>query len=386
MIFLILGGVLYFLPFPLPMFDLSEKSIATQLLEHFTEIIVIISLAGAGLAIDRKIGLKRWRFTWPLLLIVMPLTIIITALTGYYIMGFSVASALLLAACISPTDPVLARIVQVEEPHSGKEHDVRIALTTEAGLNDGLAFPFIYLAFTFYMLANNAFDNIAGTLTEWFLYDLLYRVGMGFGIGSLCGYGLARLIFSPIGDANSEENNAGLVLISSTFLTYGLAEFFEGYGFIAVFVAAVVGKMYDTNHDRKEYSVHPHRFSDQIEKILVAVLLIWIGYYIFAGGFIGLTYYEIGFAFAFIFLIRPVITFLSILPMKAPVFEKFAMSFLGVRGIGSLYYMLYAVNNHDFADIESLWRITLIIVVMSIFVHGISSGPIIGKLKKENNP
>jgi NhaP-type Na+/H+ or K+/H+ antiporter len=117
-----------------------------HLTERLTEFVVIVALMGAGLKIDRRIGWRRWGLAWRLLGVSMPLTIAAIAFLGWSQLGLGVASAILLGACLAPTDPVLASDVQVGAPGEGEEDEVRFALTSEAGLNDGLAFPFVYLA------------------------------------------------------------------------------------------------------------------------------------------------------------------------------------------------------------------------------------------------
>ena len=101
---------------------------------------------GAGLKIDRRVGWRSWGLTWRLLAIAMPLTILLLSLLSHWLLGLGAAAAILLAASLAPTDPVLASDVQVGPPKSGEEDETRFALTSEAGLNDGLAFPFVMCA------------------------------------------------------------------------------------------------------------------------------------------------------------------------------------------------------------------------------------------------
>ena len=101
---------------------------------------------GAGLKLDRPVSWRGWESSWRLLGIAMPLTIAGIAFLGWTILGLGIGAALLLGAVLAPTDPVLASDIQVGPPQSGKEDEVRFALTSEAGLNDGAAFPFVYLA------------------------------------------------------------------------------------------------------------------------------------------------------------------------------------------------------------------------------------------------
>lgn len=117
-----------------------------KLTERLTEFIVIVALTGAGLKLDRPLTWAQSQLTWRLLGIAMPLTIAGIALMGSWLLGLGVASAILLGAALAPTDPVLASDVQVVPPGKGQEDEVRFTLTAEAGLNDGLAFPFVNLA------------------------------------------------------------------------------------------------------------------------------------------------------------------------------------------------------------------------------------------------
>jgi len=160
---------------------------------HLTEVCVIVSLMGAGLALDRSIGWRNWATTWRMLGIAMPLCIVGLTLLGLWLLGLGLAAALLVAAALAPTDPVLASEVQVGEPAdeeegTDKEDEVRFALTSEAGLNDGLAFPFVYLAIAM---------SVVGTapsawFPEWFGVDVLWRIGMGVLLGSGTGKALAH--------------------------------------------------------------------------------------------------------------------------------------------------------------------------------------------------
>jgi sodium/hydrogen antiporter len=148
------------LPLSLPMFcvafgfaafglssgDTPSPVLYPEVTERLTELVVLVALTGAGLKLDRPFGWRTWSMTWRLLAFAMPLSILGIALVGGWLLGLGVAAALLLGAALAPTDPVLAADVQVGPPRSGEEDEVRFTLTAEAGLNDGLAFPFVNLA------------------------------------------------------------------------------------------------------------------------------------------------------------------------------------------------------------------------------------------------
>ena len=352
-------------------FDPDPRTYDT-VVEKLCEAVVIISLMGAGLKIDRKIGLRSWATTWRLLGIAMPITILSVTLLGFYGLGLPVAMAVLLGASLAPTDPVLAAEVQVGKPRSGEEDEVRFALTSEAGLNDGLAFPFVHLALVIGLAA--AASNGWPTLSDlggWFLVDVLWRVGAGIAVGWMVGRGLGWLTFGR-GRTKLSGTRDGLVAIGATLVAYGVAEVCQGYGFLAVFVAALVLRDRERNH---EYHEALHDFSEQIERLLMMLVLVLFGGAITTGLFASLTWTDVLAALAIVFLIRPVAAWISLLGSGHPARERGLISFFGIRGIGSFYYIAYGINHGDFGSSERLWAVVALVVLVSILVHGISATP-----------
>jgi NhaP-type Na+/H+ or K+/H+ antiporter len=324
------------------------------------------------LKIDRKIGLRSWATTWRLLGIAMPLTILAITLAGFYALGLPLAMALLLGAALAPTDPVLASEVQVGKPRSGKEDEVRLALTSEAGLNDGLSFPFVHLALVFGVAAgaSGAWPSLF-MFGEWMLRDVVWRIGAGVGIGWLVGRGLGWLTFGR-GDAKLSGTGDGLVAIGATFVAYAIAEICHGYGFLAVFVAALALRNAERNH---KYHEALHDFSEQVERLLMLLVLVLFGGAITTGLFASVTWNDFFVALAVVFLIRPAAGWISLLGSGHSAKERGLISFFGIRGIGSFYYIAYGVNHGQFSSSERLWAITGLVVLISIVVHGISATP-----------
>ncbi|MEM7489366.1 MAG: cation:proton antiporter, partial [Pseudomonadota bacterium] len=184
----------------------------THVIEHASELIVIISLAGAGLAIDTVGSWRNWAPTWRLLAIAMPLTIAAVAFLGHGWLGLTLPGALLLAAALAPTDPVLARSVQVSPPGQDEE-PMEVALTAEAGMNDGLAFPFVYLAIHAAAIGVSEMTSGEAWLWSWLSFDLAYRVAAGVIVGHFVGLAISKLVFSPIGDGRQGAWNAVVVIL-----------------------------------------------------------------------------------------------------------------------------------------------------------------------------
>lgn len=333
--------------------------------EILSELCVIVGLFGVGLRIDKLADVSRWWPTARLLAIAMPLTILAVAAMGWWVGAMTLGGGLLLGAVLSPTDPVLAGDLQVGKPNEGRENVVRRTLTGEAGLNDGLAFPFVYIAMAVAM--SGGFD--AGILAEWLWRDVAYRIIIGTLSGMCIGRVLAFLLFEfPRGNALA-KTEAGVFAMAGVFLTYGLSELLEGYGFIAVFVAGVVLRRTETQHD---YHQRLHGFSENIEHALTAVLLVALGASIPAL-LPSLTLPGVIIALALILVIRPLCGWLSLVGLQLPARQRLVVAVYGVRGIGSIYYLSYAGSHLELQNEAELWAVTTLAIVASTLLHGLSA-------------
>lgn len=349
---------------------------------HIAEVCVIISLMGAGLALDRPVGRKSWSTTWRLLGIAMPLCIIILTLLGMWFLGLGLGAALLVASSLAPTDPVLASEVQVGEPadqeeETGQEDEVRFGLTSEAGLNDGLAFPFVYLAIAISIVGSSP----SAWFPEWFGVDVLWRLTVGLVLGFLTGKVLAMLFFSARKASLRLSNHSeGFVALAATFLAYGLTEMIEGYGFIAVFVCAVTIRAAEHTHG---YHKILHSYVEQLERLMTVVILVLLGGAIARGLLAPVGWAEVLVALAFLLLVRPVAGWVGLLGGKTGPRERIALSFFGIRGIGSLYYLAYALGKGEFSDqAEWLWGFVGLVVALSIVIHGATTSPLMNRLDR----
>ena len=369
MVFLGLGALAFVVIEPLPDPDPIRYAEVTL---RLTELCVIISLMGAGIALDRPVGLRGWSTTWRLLGITMPLTMIAVGLLGWSLLGLSVAASVLVAGALAPTDPVLATEVQVGEPAENlkeNEDEPRFALTSEAGLNDGLAFPFTYAAVTISLVGTHPGD----WLPKWLAVDVLWRLTAGTLVGLLAGWVLARLFFTATSEKFRLAQHAeGFVALAATFLTYGLAELIEGYGFIAVFVCACTIRAVERNH---KYHRVLHQYVEQFERLLTVLVIFLLGGAVATGLLAGTTWREVVVAVVMLVVIRPVAGMIGLAGGRTGPRERLVISFFGVRGVGSVFYVAYALENGQFLDQGAVWRIVGLVIVGSILLHGISATP-----------
>lgn len=337
--------------------------------EHITELVVILSLMGAGLKIEKPIGLRSWSVTWRLLGAAMPLTIGAIALAAFWILGLGAASALLLAAALAPTDPVLASDVQVGAPNSGKSDDTRFALTSEAGLNDGLAFPFVMCA-----IALVGSMNGEAWFWRWFSIDVAWRIAMGIGVGVVFGKLLGWLTFHLPAKAQIAKTGDGLVALGATCLVYGLTEIVHGYGFLAVFITALNLRSAERDHD---YHETLHDFAEQIERLLMMVVLVLFGGALTGSGLLSnLSWPIVAFGVFTIAALRPIASWIALSGTNIPVMERLVVSFYGIRGLGSIYYLVYAVEKAAFDDSDVIWSAVSFVILLSIGLHGVTVTPV----------
>ncbi len=365
------------LPLSLPMFcvgigfvafslvggDMPDPLAQPEITERLTELIIIVSLTGAGLKLDRAFGWRSWAMTWRMLAIAMPLSIIGIALIGNLLMGLGVAGALLLGAALAPTDPVLASDVQVGPPRAGEEDEVRFTLTAEAGLNDALAFPFVNLA-----IGAAVFGAAPGAWTmEWLAVDVMWKLGAGIVVGWAVGGTLAWLIFRLPNRARLARTGDGFVALGITLLSYGVTELLHGYGFLAVFISALAIRSAERQH---AYHERLHDYAEQTERLLMMVLLVLFGGALAGGLLDSLTWAGTAAVVLFLFVVRPAAGMLALLGSPQRRIERGLVAFFGIRGLGSFYYLAYALNETAFERSEELWAVVGLTVLVSIILHG----------------
>ena len=346
-----------------------------RVVEKLAELVVIVSLMGAGLKISRPIGLRSWLLTWRLLVIAMPLTIVAFAVLGHVLLGFGWATALLLAAVLAPTDPVLASDVQIEDPKSDQDDEARFALTSEAGLNDSAAFPVVHLAIAL------ATAGLSGAvLADWAIDAVAIRITVGILAGLGCGYLLGWVIYHVPGKTDLARTGDGFVALGGTLATYGATELLHGYGFLAVFIAGLTLRKMSREHG---YNQKLHDFADELERLLMMVLLVGFGAMLTGAGLLGaIGWRDAVFAAVALLLVRPLTGWIALIGSDRARGERAVIAIFGIRGLGSIYYLAYALNHAGFETPARLWGIVALVVLLSILTHGVTVTPAMRRLDR----
>jgi len=339
-----------------------------SVVERLAEFAVIVALFSTGLKLDRDLSWSGWSSVVRLLAIAMPLTIIAVAAFGAAIMGLSVAAAIVLAAALAPTDPVLAGDIGVGPPGEEDEREPNFAVTAEAGLNDGLAFPFVILGLFVAAHADRSW------VAEWVLADLLYAVVVGLGLGAAIGYGLGAVAVRLRRHDLLAPEYDGWLAIPAVLIVYGLTEIANGYGFLAAFAGGLAFRRYESDH---ELNARVHVGAEVAEKFAELSIVLLLGSMVTISGLAQPGWSGWLLVPLLLLVVRPLAVLVSLLGSGQPRGERLFLAWFGVRGIGSLYYVAFAVSVGTLGaenDVEVVWT-AIACVLCSIVAHGVSGAP-----------
>ena len=375
-------------------------------LERISEVALLISLFAVGMKLGVPLRDKRWWLPVRLAFPSMALTVLFIALVGVFLLGLSSGAALLLAAILAPTDPVLASDVQVED--SSDRDRLRFSLTAEGGLNDGTAFPFVMLGLGMLGL----YDFGSGGW-RWVAVDVLWAIAGGLAIGGALGALVGKLVVylrTQHKEAVGLDEFLALGLIA---IAYGVARLSVASGFLAVFAAglalqriqaqskkgqpstAAKAKMILGAESEKDLATHAdlagtymmqavQGFNGQLERIAEFVVVM------VAGAMLSYTYIPpkaVWFVLLLFLVARPAAVWLGLVgATSVSRDQRILISWFGIRGVGSIFYLMYAINQGLPAVLaEQFIAVTLTTVAASVVLHGISVTPLMTRYTKRSN-
>ncbi|WLG98600.1 sodium:proton antiporter [Pseudomonas beijingensis] len=392
--------------------DVSDSSVW---MEHLTEVAVVFSLFVSGLKLRLPLKNRTWRVAYGLAGPVMILCIAGLCLALHYLLGLSWGVSMLIGAILAPTDPVLAALVQVNDARD--DDRVRFGLSGEAGLNDGTAFPFVILGLL--MLREDG----SGFFGEWLLRDVLWAVPAGLLVGYWMGRGIGKLTLSMrIRNADSTLSPNDYLALALIALAYVVAEWIQGYGFLSVFAAGLglrqaEVKSTDEAGPPAEHLVQPvvgHETVDPQEAVLgdtealddgqlaAGVMmsdmlafgsLVERSMEVFLVTLLGVVLAN---HWDWRALVIGALLFLVIRPLSVLVVpwgrlldgpQRLLIGWFGIRGIGSLFYLFFALNHDLPPEVAQLCiNLTLSVVALSILVHGVTTQPTLAWYERRKHP
>lgn len=338
-----------------------------ELLERLTEFVVIVSLFSCGLKMNRPLKLWAWNSTARLIGLLMPITIFTVAAIAHWFLNFNWGAAILLGAILAPTDPVLASEVQLA--HLNDRDELRFGLTSEGGLNDAFAFPFVY--FGLYWLKDSHWEN---WFKQWVAVDLIWAIAAGIVMGIVVAKAVTWIerqlqSFRPVDDLMED-----FVALSTILLTYSLTELVNGYGFFAVFIAGMVVQRSYHNPEKPLSQLH---FTERIEKLLEVATILLLGSLLRVEPMLAFGSSTLLIAGLLIYVIRPLGAWVSTIGSNFHPSCRWLYGWFGIRGVGSLYYLTYALGQGlKGEEGEQIAWITFSTVVISVVLHGVSATPL----------
>ena len=360
----------------------------SALLEILTEVVVLISLFSAGVKMPGAFTFARWRAPILLATVSMGVTVALVAAFAVLVLGLPLGAGVLLGAILAPTDPVLATDVQIRHP--GDRDQLRFTLTCEAGMNDGSAFPFVMLG-----LGLLGLHDLGENGVRWVMVDVLWATAGAIAIGVLCGTALARIGWKLRRGENKHalmDDFLGLGLIG---LVYGLCMLVEAWGFLAVFFAAVALRQTEqalAKADQLSSDAEPLPtvsegslvFKEHLERLSEMLLVILIGGTLFLTSW---TWAAVGLSLFLFVVARPVSVLLGLAGTGTAWKIRGLSAWFGVRGVGSLYYLMFAIQ-HGLQETMALQliQLTLVAVTLSIVLHGTSVKPLLDVFWKRDRP
>jgi NhaP-type Na+/H+ or K+/H+ antiporter len=343
-------------------------------LEHATEAAVVVALFGTGMSLDRPLRAREWSSTARLLVIAMPLTIAGVAALGSGLLGLSLGAAVVLGAVLAPTDPVLAGDVGVGPPGEEDEHEPNFGLTSEAGLNDGLAFPFLFAGL---LVAEGA---PSGDWLSWALGDVLYGIAGGVAAGAAVGFAAAWSVKRLRSADLLLKRFDGYHAVATALVVYGAAEALGVLGFVSAFAAGLAFRRYEHDH---EVNHGVHEGAEQVEKLLELAVILLLGSLLTTEGLALAGWEGLLLVVTLVGAVRPAACLIALVGSRvARRDERAFVAWFGVRGVGSLYYAAFVAGGDVLPPGETrliVWT-AILAVLVSIPVHGATAGPALRRL------
>jgi len=364
-------------------------------IERVCEVALLISLFSAGLKLGLPFSSHHWRLPLRLAIVSMLLTVAFIMLVGLFLLGLPLGAAILFGGILAPTDPVLASNVQVDEPHDNDR--LRFSLTGEGGLNDGAAFPFVMLG-----LGVLGLHELGTWGWRWLGIDVFWAMAGGLLIGSGLGAMIGKLVVYL---RTRHQEAVGLdefLALGLVALAYGMAQLAMASGFLAVFAAGLaLQRVKERSRQQKApnegpaglqgkeahlaVATHPNLagaymmqavrgFNEQLERIAELVIVLAVGAML---AYIHVDLTIVIFLALLFFVLRPLSVWLGLLGAPVSGDQRFLIAWFGIRGIGSIYYLMFALTHGLSGHLaEQAINITLAAVAASIILHGVSVTPL----------
>jgi len=394
--------------------NLLTLDLATDatVLRRITEVAMLVSLFAIGLRLRVPPTDRIWLLPVRLGFVAMILTVAALTLFGVYVLGLSWGPALLLAAMLAPTDPVLAN--ELRPRAAGDSEPLRFALSGEGGCNDGAAWPFMLLGLALCGVevggtadAIGANGGGAGGSMEsivsftGFAASVAWGIASALAIGWALGAGVVALVTRLRLRFDLALGVEGFLALGLMSACYGAAQLVHGYAFVAVFVAGVALRHQELRATgthtvptaalekvergaRNKAARSPElahafiaesmmAFAVEVEQTVERVLMLLIGSVVSAHWRELLDWRAVWPALALLFVVRPLCTLVALAGSSATWPQRLLAGWLGIRGVGAFYYLLFAIERLHRVAQDAALAVVMAAIVGSVLLHGVSA-------------
>jgi NhaP-type Na+/H+ or K+/H+ antiporter len=320
---------------------------------------LIVILFRDGLEVEGEMLRTAWRLPARKLVVAMPITAVIVALTAKALVDLSWTEAFLLGALLSPTDPVLSSGV-VTNPRVPRI--IRHSLNLESGLNDGLALAPV-------LALSAALATRHGDFVWWRFVAQDLGVGLAFGVA----IGLVAALLLPPAGAPGEgipPHQRALYALGVAFVTYGTTTLPpHGNGLIAVFVCAIV-----LGIRRPDIAtVFESRAGELVELVKLGIFLVF-GSLLTLHGLFGDGVAAVAIVLVTLLVARPVAVWTALAGTAVDRSTKAFMAWFGPKGVATMTFALLVLAGGLHAS-DRLFNLAALVVFVSTIAHGLTDKP-----------
>src|SRR5436190_4679306 len=329
--------------------DAGDPAIA-----NLIELALILTLFSDGLFVERELLRVHWGPVTRAIVLAMPITLVLLGLMAAAIFpGLTWSEAFLLAAVLTPTDPVVTSAVVTAQRVPAI---IRHTLNLESGLNDGLALPFVLF---FLILAQPGGD--AGGEGLRVLGEAAFGAVVGLVIGIIGG----RLHHYLPGGGITRRYE-GIYAIGFGLAPFGLADVTIGNGLIAAFVAGIA--MGAAEHEIPNAFVE---FAENVSAISQVITFFIFGALIVATGYQADIWRLAIFVILALVVARPVAILLSLIRSRLPGPQKAFIAWFGPKGVASMLFALFVLKS-SVEEGELIFDVAAFTILCSIVAHGLT--------------
>jgi NhaP-type Na+/H+ or K+/H+ antiporter len=349
---------------------LAEAGVVTvhardQAIVELVELALILTLFSDGLLVERELLRVHWGPVTRAIVLAMPITLGLLGLAGHALFtDLGWAQAFLLAAVLSPTDPVVTSSVVTSRRVPA---DVRHTLNLESGLNDGLALPAV--------LAFLAALTVGSEHFVWWRF-VVQDIGLGFLYGLACGW-VASLLMPRDGARGQRDlersipsHQKSLYALGVAFGTYGVTVLApSGNGFIAVFVAAIV-----LGIRRPDLRLHFEQRADEIVEIVKLGVFLVFGSLLTLQALFNDGWAAVALVLVTFLIARPLAVWIALLRTPTDAGTRLFMGWFGPKGVATMTFSLIVLDQ-GIPSAQRIFDLTALVVFTSIIVHGLTDTP-----------